>query len=196
VEAFRAQVRQLVASANRDARQLGFTEEDTGYALYAVIAFLDETVLGHANPVFRSWTGKPLQEEVFGINIGGDVFFQYLETLLAREDTASLGEILEVYYLCLLLGFRGRYGGSRQDAIHPWIARVRDRLQRLTGEAPPFAPHWAPSGTPLARRAGDPVQRTLLTVLILLLAATAIGYVFFDRILRGTARAIAAMGGA
>jgi type VI secretion system protein ImpK len=177
-EPFRAQVRRLITAANSEARRIGYGEHDVGYALYAVVAFLDETVLTLGRPVFRSWQGKPLQEEVFGINVGGDVFFQYVEALLAREDSEDLADVLEVFQLCLLLGFRGRYGAAQAEVLHTWTARIRDRITRIRGAPSPMAPHWAPPANELApRRSGDPVQRRLLALLVALVVFT--GALFF-----------------
>src|SRR5687767_8308122 len=57
-EGFRAQVRRLVATASQEGVRIGYSEQDVGYALYAAVAFLDETVLTIAHPAFRAWQGK------------------------------------------------------------------------------------------------------------------------------------------
>lgn len=176
-DAFRAQVRRLISAANQEARRIGYGESDVGYALYAVVAFLDETVLTMGHPVFRSWQGKPLQEEIFGVNVGGDVFFQYLEALMAREDSLVLSDVLEVFQLCLLLGFRGRYGGAQSEVLHSWTTRIRDRITRIRGIPPPLSPNWAPVGSGAAPRAGDPVQRRLLIAVAALVGLSLVLFV-------------------
>jgi type VI secretion system protein ImpK len=196
VEAFRAQVRRLVTTANQEGRRVGYGDNDIGYALYAVVAFLDETVLTLGHPLFRSWQGKPLQEELFGINIGGDVFFQYLEVLLGREDSEALGDVLEVFQLCLLLGFRGRYGGSQLETIHTWIARLRERITRIRGAPPALAPHWSPAGHEAGKRPTDPVQRRLLVAVLLLITLAVVLFVVFRLTLGAETRAIEALTGA
>ena len=42
---FRAQITQLLARAEQDALAMGFTTQDARLALFAVVAFLDESVL-------------------------------------------------------------------------------------------------------------------------------------------------------
>lgn len=191
VEAFRAQARRMIAQANQEGRRIGYSEHDVGYALYAAVAFLDETVLTLGHPVFRSWQGKPLQEEVFGVNVGGDVFFQYLEALMAREDAPALSDVLEVFQLCLLLGFRGRYGGAHSEILHTWTARVRDRIARIRGTPPPFAPNWLPSGSTSVARGGDPVQRRLLITVAVLVGLSLLLFLVLGLVLRGTTGEIA-----
>lgn len=184
-DAFRAQVRRLISGANQEGRRIGYSEQDVGYALYAVVAFLDETVLAMGHPVFRSWQGKPLQEEIFGVNVGGDVFFQYLEALMARDDSAVLSDVLEVFQLCLLLGFRGRYGGTQSDVLYTWITRLRDRITRIRGTPPPLSPNWAPAGSGASIPKHDPVQRRLLILVAALLGLSLLLFVLLRFLLDG-----------
>src|SRR5439155_588546 len=116
----------------------GYTRDDTQYVTFAAVAFLDESVLHSQNPIFADWLRKPLQEELFGTHTAGDSFFQNLQHLLTLSDSADLADVLEVHYLCLLLGFRGRYSGNpgelgtvmqmTADKIH----RVRGRFEQLS----------------------------------------------------------------
>ena len=60
--------------AEQEARSRGYTAEDMRLASFAVVAFLDESVLNLRNPVFADWPRQPLQEELFGHHVaGGDV---------------------------------------------------------------------------------------------------------------------------
>src|SRR5690606_39884196 len=108
-ESFRAHVKNLLAAADRDARQAGYDPEYVKLAVYASIALLDESVLNSSQPMFASWPRQSLQEEVFGDHIAGENFFAHLQDLMARQDSEDLADVLEVFHLCLLLGFRGRY---------------------------------------------------------------------------------------
>ena len=64
-----------------------------------MVAFLDESVLNSRNPIFADWLRKPLQEELFGTHIAGEVFFQNLQQLLGRSDSPDLADLLEIYHL-------------------------------------------------------------------------------------------------
>ena len=46
-----------------------------------MVAFLDESILNLRNPVFADWPRKPLQEELFGHHMAGEIFFQNLQPL-------------------------------------------------------------------------------------------------------------------
>jgi type VI secretion system protein ImpK len=161
-ESFRAHLKQLIARADQDARQAGYSQGDVRYALYAVVAFIDESILNSAQPMFRDWPRRPLQDELFGGHVGGEAFFQYLQQLMTRDPSPDLADVLEVYLLCLLLGFQGRYSATNRDELGLWTSRVREQVTRIRGGVPPIAPDWAiPSGE-VVPRTSDPWLRRLL----------------------------------
>jgi len=86
---------------------------------------LDETVQGSEWENKEPWVSHPLQLERFGRYDAGEEFFVRLEALRSRRDEKAA--VLEVYYLCLALGFRGRYQVQDQ-------ATVRDLLQDLADD--------------------------------------------------------------
>lgn len=160
-ESFRAQVKRLVRDADHEARQAGYSGETVKLAVYAFIVFLDECVLNSPQPMFSDWPRKPLQEEVFGGHTGGEIFFQNLSRLLAGQDSEDLADLLEVYQLCLLLGFRGRYSSTDTSHLQGNIQSVSDRIQRIRGADGPFSPAWAPPGDELMPVVRDPWVRRL-----------------------------------
>lgn len=155
-DAFRAHVKQLLASAERDARRIGYASDDVALALYAVIAFLDESVLNSTQPMFASWPSRPLQEEVFGGHMGGEVFFQHLRQLLDRQESEDMADVLEVFRLCLLLGFQGRYSTAEGGELRSVSVAAEDKIRRVRGSFGELSPKWAlPTGETVAR-ARDP----------------------------------------
>jgi tRNA A37 threonylcarbamoyladenosine modification protein TsaB len=82
--AFRASVKHMLATADQQARQLGYAADDVRLAIYAVVAFLDESVLNSGQPMFAEWPRKPLQDELFGGHIGGEIFFENLRNCLEK----------------------------------------------------------------------------------------------------------------
>jgi type VI secretion system protein ImpK len=186
-EAFRAHLRRLVRTVDEDGRRAGYASPDTRYALYAVIAFLDETVLNAGHAGFDGWAMRPLQEEIFGKQVAGEAFFQYLNQLLARDDSEDVADVLEVYLLCLLLGFRGRYVTATPDVVNGVIDRVRARVERIRGPMGDLAPDWAPSGLPEALEARvDPWIRRLGVLAAALATVWVVLLLLFMALLRGT----------
>src|SRR5215469_12857115 len=111
-EAFRHHMREALKTAANAGLAAGYNSDDVRFATFAVVAFLDESVLNSQNPIFADWLRQPLQEELFGTHIAGEVFFQHLQQLLGRSDSQDLGDVLEVFYLCMLLGFRGKFSAG------------------------------------------------------------------------------------
>ncbi len=129
--AFRAQIRNSLGAAEQEALRRGYTQEDVRVGTFAVVAFLDESILNSRAAVFADWARKPLQEEVFGVHVAGEIFFNNLDRLLGRQDSEALADLLEVYKVCLLLGFRGRYGVSASAEIRSYIARIDEKIRRV-----------------------------------------------------------------
>lgn len=159
---FRHQMRQALQTAEQQARNWGYSGEETKLAIFAVVAFLDESVLNLRLPVFAEWHKQPLQEELFGHHIAGEVFFQNLERLLAANDSPELADLIEVYELCLLLGFAGRYSLGGRGELANLIQRCRQKIDRIRGVNPDFSPAWAlPAGEASMNSGADPWVRRL-----------------------------------
>jgi len=160
-EAFRDNIRGLLKKAAAETAERGYTGEDARVATFAVVALLDETVLSLGNPVFHDWQRAPLAVELYGMGVAGEIFFSSVDRLLARQDSTTLADLLEVYYLCLLLGFGGRYGRGGSVDLRDYTNRVGERIRQIRGAALPLSPSWAPDpGSRVLRRA-DPWTRRL-----------------------------------
>jgi type VI secretion system protein ImpK len=91
----------------RNCKAAGIAEEAAADALYAIVALIDETVLSAGGACRDFWFGRPLQLDYFGDNIAGEEFFKRMQKMLAQAEKHK--DALEVYYLCLSLGFEGKY---------------------------------------------------------------------------------------
>lgn len=143
-EVFRERLKRWLAKAARDAAESGYSEESISSAGYAVIAFLDESVLNSSQPMFAEWPRRPLQEEIFGEFLGGEAFFANLEHLLNQPDSEELGDLIEVYLLCLSLGFQGRYAAGERGELDAFRRRARDKIVRIRGAWGELSPSWSP----------------------------------------------------
>ena len=141
---FRDRVKKWFSKAAREAAQAGYSEESITMAGYAVIAFLDESVLNSPQPMFSEWPRKPLQEEIFGEFLGGEAFFSNLDHLLNQPDSEELGDLIEVYLLCLSLGFQGRYAAGGRRELDGFKRRSRDKIVRIRGAWGDLSPSWSP----------------------------------------------------
>jgi len=159
---FRAHVRQLLSMADQEARNRGYTAEDARLASFAVVAFLDESVLNLHNPIFADWPRKPLQEELFGGHTAGEIFFQSLQRLLERNESEQLADVLEVFQLCVLLGYRGKYGAGGQAELKSQMDTVAQKIRRIRKDTGMLSPAWAPAARIAAPAGVDPWLRPVL----------------------------------
>lgn len=159
---FRGQMREAMKVADQEGRNRGYTAEQNKLAIFAVVALLDESIMNLQQPVFAQWPRKPLQEELFGVHVAGEIFFTNIQRLLGQRDSHDLADVLELYELCLLLGYRGRYGAGGQAELRSVIEQVKEKIRRIRGFSPELAPNWAiPPGTVKIARSDPWVKRLL-----------------------------------
>lgn len=171
--AFRQQMRNALATAAQQARNPGgYSAEDIKMSTFAVVGFLDESILNSQNAIFGDWPRKPLQEELFGTHMAGEVFFQNLEKLLVREDSRDLADVLEVHYLCLLLGFRGRYSAGSTGDLRTLMKATGEKIGRIRGEHTQLSPAWKLPGGETRRTPKDTLTRRLGVMALILLVLT------------------------
>ncbi|NVJ01225.1 DotU family type IV/VI secretion system protein [Myxococcus sp. AM009] len=129
-ETLHHRLRGVVDETLRRAAVLGFSHQDAQDMAYALVALIDEVVLGRPEEYRQLW--MPLQLHYFNENVAGDGFFARLNTV--RKDPHR-HEVLQVYYLCMLFGFQGRYrirGGELE------LMTLIDTVQKDLERARPF----------------------------------------------------------
>jgi type VI secretion system protein ImpK len=140
---FRSQIRKAIESAERDGLRRGYSQEDVRLATFAVVAFLDESILNSKSPAFAEWQAKPLQQVLFGVFEAGEIIFRNINRLLARSDSEPLADVLEVHQLVMLLGFRGRHSaGGTPVEIRSILANIEEKIRRIRGV--PVVLAWQP----------------------------------------------------
>jgi type VI secretion system protein ImpK len=141
-QSFRNQALEAIRAADHAAQGQGYAAEDVRLAVFALVAFLDESILNLRKPVFDDWVRKPLQEEMFGRHVAGETFFENLQALLGRRDSAELADVLEVYLLCLLLGYLGRYSISAKSELRSLMGHTADKIRRIRNSSGQLSPQW------------------------------------------------------
>ena len=139
---FRQRVRDFLAQFDRAAKRLGLETDDIHQAKYAFCAVVDETILRSSFSIRDAWQLRPLQLEYFGDQLAGEHFFDRLEVL--RREGARKLQVLEVFHMCLLLGFQGKYLLEGTEKLNYLTARLGDEIAHLRGKAVGFAPRALP----------------------------------------------------
>jgi type VI secretion system protein ImpK len=141
-DTFWGAILQFLTGLERKAKRAGISTQDIHAGKYAFCAAVDEVILSSpAGPVRDQWELRPLQLFLFGDQLAGDRFFTQLEDL--RAQGAVRLPALEVYYLCLLMGFQGRFRLEGAEKLGYLTARLGDELIYLKGKSTGFAPHWS-----------------------------------------------------
>jgi type VI secretion system protein ImpK len=130
---FRTQIRKALQQAESSGESLGYVQDDIRLASFAVIALLDETILNSSNPAFRDWAQKPLMLDLYGTLHAGETCFEYLSAILKRSENNVTIDLMEVFLLCLLLGFRGRYSSGSGEQLRFWRDPLVDKILRFRG---------------------------------------------------------------
>jgi type VI secretion system protein ImpK len=140
-ETFRDRIKQFLTAFERGATRLNATAEDVYLCKYAFCATVDEVVLMSGFKTKEAWQRLPLQVQFFGEQLAGEQFFEKLETL-RREGAARL-QVLEVFHMCLLLGFQGKYLIEGSEKLSYLTSRLGDEIARFKGHQGGLAPHWS-----------------------------------------------------
>lgn len=121
-----ARIDALIQSARRAASEQGVTDEAFEAALFPVVAWADEALIALAWSGAKEWPKRLLQKRYFNLSTAGIEFFKRLDQL-----TSDANELKEVYFICLCLGFQGRYSYDRAPKA---LADIRQQL--LTALSP------------------------------------------------------------
>ena len=131
----------LFKEFDQKAKALKLDPDDITDSKYALAAFVDEAILRSQWPGREQWADNPLQLQMFETYLAGEGFFEKLEALRTRGEPAA--DVLEIYYLCLVLGFEGKYGIGGSERLSALAKLIHDELGRykpmnLEG----VSPHW------------------------------------------------------
>ncbi|AAY39988.1 type IVB secretion system protein IcmH/DotU [Pseudomonas syringae pv. aptata] len=142
VTAFESSVDTFFANLERQARSANYSVEQVKDAQYALCAFLDESVLRSGdNDMRRHFEMEPLQFRYFGVHLAGEGFFEKIELL--RADVKKNLDVLEVYHLCLALGFEGKFGLGQKDQLRYLANTLGQDIARYRKTPKALSPDWA-----------------------------------------------------
>lgn len=125
------------------ALQDGAESSQVMAARYVLCTALDEAVVTTPWGNESEWSQMSLLTSFHNETFGGEKFFQLLERL-ARDPVKHL-PMLELMYICLSLGFEGKYrvlprGMLELDSLRDSLYR---QIRQLRGDVPrDISPHW------------------------------------------------------
>ena len=123
-----ADIDRLASQADTYLQSKGMPKEDGDHARFAIFAWIDEVILSSAWNQKEQWQGQQLQRTHFQTTDAGELFFERLNTLGPHQNN-----VREVYYLCLAMGFSGRYIHEDDDFLLEQLKT--SNLKVLTGSS-------------------------------------------------------------
>lgn len=172
---------EMLDQAGNRAREYQFAEAEIREALFAMVAWLDETAMSRNWSGAEAWRRAPLQRHYFSTSRAGVEFFQRLEALPESAQGAR-----EVFGMALLSGFQGRYATRPGGELANYRRQLLERIV-LDNHMPPLdalsqlfpQPQFDLPQRALHLRRGLPGLSLVLLVVIPLLALCGL-YLGFD----------------
>jgi type VI secretion system protein ImpK len=183
VDGLRRQAIQEINAFEERARRAEIPAEDVLAARYALCTVVDEAVLNTPWGAQGGWASQSLLVTFHREASGGEKFFQILDRV-SGEPQRYLA-LLELLYVCLALGFEGKYRLDPQGVAR--LAEIRQNLYRRIESLrdsvePELSPRW--KGVEDRRNA---VMRFVPLWVVAAACAVVLlgGYLYFDAKLRG-----------
>ncbi|WP_407312707.1 type IVB secretion system protein IcmH/DotU [Pseudomonas sp. nanlin1] len=124
-----------------EARTAYYSAAQVKDTQYALCAFLDESVLRSGEHSLRlPFEMRPMQFRYFGVHLAGEGFFEKIDAL--RSDVRANLEVLEVYHLCLALGFEGKFSMGSQDQLRYLANTLGQDIGRYRQAPKTLSPDW------------------------------------------------------
>ncbi|HTP62961.1 MAG TPA: type IVB secretion system protein IcmH/DotU [Burkholderiales bacterium] len=150
-----ASLRDQIEALETSAISAEVSDETVATAVYALSALLDESAA--ATPWGRGWIDNGLLKALRGESDGAEGFFAKLDQI--SSDPEKNADLLEFFYICIVLGFEGRYRNA--EGGKQALDQVRERLYALIVRRRPrpdaLSEHWR---TPAAQAAADAALKT------------------------------------
>jgi type VI secretion system protein ImpK len=143
LEGLRKRVIREIGVFETNARMANVSPENVFVARYVLCTAIDEAVLNTPEGSRSSWGRESLLVTFHKEASGGVRFFQLLKHMM--EDPDANVDLLELMYICLALGFQGKYrldsnGTNRLDGIKDQLYRA---IRSKRGDTEPaLSPHW------------------------------------------------------
>ena len=123
---------------------------------YALVCWLDEIFILDST-WSRSWNDRKLETQLYNTN---DRYWKFWEQYELAKPMGT--DVVEAFYQCVMLGFRGRYTSTRSDDLRTKMDEAKSRIVKALGQAwnPPPGLNVPTDVPPL--RARDRLRRTVL----------------------------------
>lgn len=121
-------IQRLISESQTALGEGNFPQEDYDQARFAIFAWIDEAILSSSWKEKHRWQAEQLQRVYYQTTDAGEIFFDRLNAIGPHQR-----DVREVYYLCLAMGFSGRFCHEGDEYL---LEQVRiSNLKLLTGSS-------------------------------------------------------------
>ncbi len=143
----RPKIAKMLEEFEKRAERYRFNHKIIRISKFALASFVDETVLTNNFPLKDEWEKYPLQLEYFKEQLAGNKFFEKLEAMLKQLKVTA--DAVEIYYVCMLLGFKGRYAVYEQEKLLSTMQTTAKALVKAGKIVPTeLSPNWLANDQP------------------------------------------------
>lgn len=127
-------------------------------ASYALACWLDEIIILDS-PAGAAWDDRSLESTLFNSRIRAEKFWE-----LAEQASS---ETIEVFYLCVMLGFRGKLR-DQPDKVKAWRKTAEARIETGRSSAAPLPRGEKPPTDVPPLRGRDRLRQVIIAVAVVL----------------------------
>jgi type VI secretion system protein ImpK len=148
-------LREQIEGLEMSAISAEIADDTVSSAVYALCALLDESAA--STPWGTGWIDNGLLQAMRGESGGAEGFFAELER--AQAEPEKNADLIEFLYICLALGFEGRYRSAEggREALEQLRARLYGTIARRRPRPEGLSVRWR---TPAAQAAADAALET------------------------------------
>jgi type VI secretion system protein ImpK len=158
-----AELRSLLKTANEAQKWPEYAGDGERFLgiRYALTCWADEILIDSSWE--RVWNERKLEEQLYFTNDRAFRFWQQADVAQARSGM----DALEVFYLCVMLGFRGE-GPPAPQTLQGWRDAVEEQLARAQSKNWAGPQELQPDVYAAPRRGRDRLRLVLMTLVVLL----------------------------
>jgi type VI secretion system protein ImpK len=124
----KADIHRLLTESDKGIKGEVFSQEAYDQARFAICSWVDEGILSSSWEGKCLWQKEPLQRLYYNTTDAGEEFYERLNTLGPHQR-----DVREAYYLCLAMGFTGRYCQEGDEYL---LGQLKSsNLKLLTGSS-------------------------------------------------------------
>lgn len=143
----RPKISGMLDDFEKRAERYRFNHKIIQVSKFALASFVDEVVLTNNFPLRNEWEKNPLQLELFGEQLAGNKFFEKLDAMMKQIEVTQ--DAVEIYYFCMLLGFKGRYAIYEQEKLLAIMQQTGNALVKIGKiKQVELSPHWLANDQP------------------------------------------------